>query len=255
MQAFVRSWAAWSPGRADRDAWVRWCRAPEELLCEGAPDVGFLPPMLRRRCGPLARVMLSAACGCGTPDELAHVSTVFASRHGNVNESIELMHRLAGREALSPTRFSHTVHNAQAALFSIAVGNRHGSSSLGAGAETFACGWLEALAFLERAPERPVLLVVGDVPLDPLFAPLVEEPRGIYAAAFLLERAGAAPGVSLRVQPAERLGVSLRVEQAEPGGPALRWPDALEFLRWQLSPAARLELGGSRRRWVFEKVH
>jgi hypothetical protein len=186
--------------------------------------------------------MLAAACACAAPDALARVATVFASRHGNLNESVELLHRLARREPLSPTRFSHTVHNAQAGLFSIAVGNRHGSSSVAAGEETFACGWLEALCFLERAPQRPVLLVVGDVPLDALFAPLVEEPPGCYAAAFLLERAGAAPGVSLRV------------EEAEPGGSARRWPDALEFLRWHLSPAARLELGSSRRRWVFEKA-
>jgi hypothetical protein len=255
MQALVRSWAAWSPGCEDRDAWVRWCRAPAELLSEGVPDVGFLPPLLRRRCGLLARAMLAAACGCAAPDELARVATVFASRHGNVNESIELLHRLACREPLSPTRFSHTVHNAQAGLFSIAVGNRHGSSSVGAGEETFACGWLEALCFLERAPERPVLLVVGDVPLGELLAPLVEEPPGSYAVAFLLEPAGAAPGVSVRLEQGEPPGVSLRLEQAEPEGPAPRWPDALEFLRWHLSPAARLDLVRSRRRWIFEKVH
>ena len=111
---------------------------------------------------------------------------MFASRHGSINESIELIECVARGLPLSPAKFSHTVHNAQAGLFSIAAGNRRASSSLAAQEDTLGHGWLEALAHLEREPERPLLLVVGDVPLAPTFAPLVKEPVCSYGAAFLL---------------------------------------------------------------------
>ncbi|MEE2678580.1 MAG: beta-ketoacyl synthase chain length factor [Myxococcota bacterium] len=236
----IQRWAAWSPGRSDSQAWKAWAAEPQPLVEEGAPDARFLPAMLRRRCSPLARVMLTAAFECCGESDRAEAPTVFASRHGNINESVVLFERLARREPLSPTRFSHTVHNAQAGLFSIAAGNRRGSSSIAAREDSFACGFLEALAFLQRTPERPVLLVVGDVPLSPTFAPLVEEARCTYAVALLLSR-GAGP--ELRFE---------RVAERREAG-RLPWPDAVEFLRWYLSGEQRLVLSGPGGGWAWQR--
>jgi hypothetical protein len=186
--------------------------------------------MLRRRCGALTRLVLTAAFGATTDTERPRVRTVFATRHGSINESIELLHQVVAQERLSPTKFSHTVHNAQAGLFCIAAGNRAASSSLAARADTFACGWLEALTFLEREPETPVLLVTSDVPLDPTFAALVREPRGAYGLGLLLARSGAGPGFDFDL-----------AARGEAG--ARPWPDAAEFLRFLLAGEARLELG------------
>jgi hypothetical protein len=229
-RAHVRRWFAWAPGLADAPAWQAWARAPEPLGTEGHPDAGFLPPMLRRRCTPLTRLVLTAAFGALQEEERPQVRTVFATRHGSINESIELLHQVVAGERLSPTKFSHTVHNAQAGLFCIAAGNRQASSSLAAGADTFACGWLEALTHLERDPEAPVLLVVSDVPLDPTFAVLVTEPPGAYGLGLLLARDGDGPAFDLD------LG-----GRSEPG--AKPWPDAAEFLRFLLAGEERLELG------------
>jgi hypothetical protein len=226
----VARWFAWSPGVEDRAAWESWAAAPRALALEGHPDAAFLPAMLRRRCTPLTRLVLTAAFGALEEEERSRVRTVFATRHGSINESIELLHAVVGSERLSPTKFSHTVHNAQAGLFCIAAGNREASSSLAARADTFACGWLEALTFLERAPEHPVLLVTSDVPLDPTFAVLVEEPRGAYGLGLLLTRAGDGPGFDFDL-----------AGRGEPG--ARPWPDATEFLRFLLADEERLELG------------
>jgi hypothetical protein len=186
--------------------------------------------------------MLAAAWHCCDEQELPRVATVFASRHGNINESIGLLERVAEGQPLSPTRFSHTVHNAQAGLFSIAADNREASSSIAAAESTFGCGWLEALTLLERAPERPVLLVVADAPLDPTFALRVEEPEAFYAVALLLGRAGN--------------GDALRLAVGRAGGPRRRrpWPDALAFLRWVLSDEPQLALDGGRCRWLWERA-
>ena len=234
-------WSAWSPGLEEPGAWQRWCAAPAPLALEGQPDGAFLPALLRRRCGPLARAMLATAFGCGDEGELARAATVFASRHGNINESIGLLERLAEGQALSPTRFSHTVHNAQAGLFSIAAGNREASSSVAARESTFGCAWLEALTLLARDPGRPVLLVMADAPLDPIFAVQVDEPGGFYSLALMLSPADGGAG----------LGFS--VGRSRDAGPRRAWPDALEFLRWYLSGEPRLELEAGRQLFVWER--
>jgi hypothetical protein len=229
-RAHVLRWSAWSPGVEDHAAWEAWASAPRALATEGHPDAAFLPAMLRRRCTPLTRLVLTAAFGALAEEERPRVRTVFATRHGSINESIELLHQVVKQERLSPTKFSHTVHNAQAGLFCIAAGNRQASSSLAACADTFACGWLEALTLLERDASCPVLLVTSDVPLDATFAALLKEPPGAYGLGMLLARAGDGPGFDLDL-----------AGRGEPG--AQPWPDAVEFLRFLLSQEARLELG------------
>ena len=237
----LRKWAAWAPGIEDAQAWLRWCAEPRELEAEGRPEASFLPALLRRRCSPLSRIMLTVAFECCGEDERAQVGSVFASRHGNINESIELLERLAHQLPLSPTRFSHSVHNAQAGLFSIAAGNRQASSSIAAETETFASGYLEALSFLERAPERPVLLVMADVPLADVFAKLVVEPVASYGLGLLLASDGPGPRLDF--------GITAGGKAAAPP----RWPDALEFLRWLESPEPRLSLGAGPRRFEWAK--
>ncbi len=240
--ATIAQWAAWAPEHEDHGAWERWAQAPAGLPYEGTPAAKFLPAMLRRRCSPLARMMLTAAFDCCEESERASVATVFASRHGNINESVGMFERLARREPLSPTKFSHTVHNAQAGLYSIAAGNREASSSLSASEDSFACGYLEALTFLERRPDRPVLLVVADAPLCDTFAPLVDEPPAAYAVALLLRRAP------------EGEGLTLSLEAGSAPRAARDWPDAIEFLRWHLSGEAALAFDAPERRWVWQRA-
>jgi hypothetical protein len=184
--------------------------------------------------------MLTAAFGCAEPEELARLRTVFASRHGSINESIGLLENVVRREKLSPATFSHTVHNAQAGLFSIAANNRAASSSLSAQEDSWAAAWIEALCFLERDPREPVLVVIGDVPLADTFAPLVAEAAVPYAFAVQVGAAGRGPAVELEL-----------AELDSPASAPPPWPPALEFLRWWLSPEQSLEQENrsSRARW------
>lgn len=241
MRVEVRRCAAWAPGIEDAAAWARWCASPKELEREGQPDVSFLPALLRRRCSPLARIMLHVAFRSCAAGELATVPTVFASRHGNINESIEMLEQLARGQGLSPTLFSHSVHNAQAGLFSIAAQNRAPSSSIAAQDDTFSCAWLEAMTLLARDPERRCLLVIGEVPLAKVFADLVDEPEACYGLALLLAAGDADAGFRVSLAP-----------NSEPRRRP-RWPDALEFLRFLESGAAAFELASSLRRTRWER--
>lgn len=235
--ATVRAWSGWAPGLESDDAWRDWATAPKPFPPTGHPEAKFLPAMLRRRCSPLTRIVLTAAWGCVDEGMLGNVRTVFASRHGSVNESIDMLEKIVQGERLSPAKFSHTVHNAQAGLFCIAAGNRQASSSLAAREDTFGCGWLEALTHLEREPDRPVLYVMGDVELAPAFARLIDEPPSSYAIAFLLARDAAGSQGALR----------LDIAGSDPA-PKTAWPHAGEFLRWWLGADETLALG--RFRWT-----
>jgi hypothetical protein len=241
IEARVRSWSAWSAGREDADAWRRWAAEPTPLERSGHPEARFLPPLIRRRCSPLSRIALTAAFECCGEQVRGRCASVFASRHGHINESVDLLDRLALRQPLSPTVFSHTVHNAEAGHFSLAASNGHGSSSIAAQSDTFGCGWLEAQALLEREPELPTLLVIADVPLESAFAGLVDEVEAAYGVALLLAASGAG----------ERLGFA--VEAASQARARPRWPDAVEFLRWLLSGEPRLRLGEGPRRFAWER--
>jgi hypothetical protein len=241
--AVLRNWSAWSPGREDTAAWRQWASDPEPLARDGCPEARFLPAMLRRRCSPLSRIVLTTAFECCDEGERSDVRTVFASRHGNINESIDLVESIARKLPISPTRFSHTVHNAQAGLFSIAAGNRKTSSSIAALEDTFACGYIEALTHLQREPESAVLLVVADVPLAPTFAKLIEEPAASYGVSLLLAADGTGPTISFGAAAAP---------DTSPRTPA--WPDAAEFLRWLLLGESELVLGTGPQRWRWERA-
>jgi hypothetical protein len=242
VRVAITRWAAWAPGLETQAAWQAWARAPRPLPVEGAPPAAFLPPLLRRRATPLTRIMLTALWACAPPEELQRLRSVFGSRHGSINESIELIEAVAKREKLSPAVFSHTVHNAQAALFSIAAGNRAASSSLAAQADTWANAFVEALTLLERDPTEPVLLAMGDVPLAETFAPLVDEAVTPYAFACRM-------AVAAKEEPA----VSLAIRDGGAPIPRTPWPDALEFLRWWLAGEPRLALGSRATHFEFTR--
>jgi len=234
----IARWAAWAPGIADADAWREWARAPAPLGFEGQPAVSFLPPLMRRRCNLLSRMMLEVAVGCCAEARLSVPACVFASRHGSVGTLVSLLEELAKHSPLSPAKFSHSVHNAQAGLFSIFAGNRAPSMSLAACEDTFAHGFLEALSALHRGRGEPVLFVVGDEPVPEPLGRLAEGQFGPYALALWLEA-----------------GDAVTLELGSSGGePAARaWPDALEFLRWWISAERELRLAHPPREWIWRR--
>lgn len=96
------------------------------------------------------------------------------------------------REALSPTSFAMSVHNAASGLISIAAGNRGFTTSLAADYDTPGAALLEAVG-LALGDDLPVVVACADeaAPRD-----LVPEPERfeLLAAALVLARPGTAAG-------------------------------------------------------------
>jgi hypothetical protein len=244
MRVAPARWAAWAPGIETPEEWRAWARDPEVLTARGAPAARFLPAMTRRRCDGHSRAMLQVAYACCEAELRGEVACVFASRHGSFATLVSLLQDLAANAPLSPTRFSHSVHNTPAGLFSIWARNRRPSTALAARGETFAHGFLEAACMLHREPERPVLLVIGDEPVPEPLESLADAAHGSYALALRLGAGGSA-SVGLRLE---------RAEESEPARPGVAgWPPALEFLRWWLSDASILRIPSRLHTWVFER--
>jgi hypothetical protein len=242
----LRDWRAWAPrtGGAPLESqadWKAWAQSPFALGCDGAPEVRFLAPPVRRRASRLTRLMLEVAWQCTGDAERARMRTVFASRHGAIHVAVKILAEIARAQPVSPLQFSHSVHNTQAGLFSIAAGNRAASSSVAAETDTFAHGFHDALLHLERAPQDSVLYVIGDEPIPDNLLHLVDEPPTAYAAAFLLAREGEGTP----------LDFSLDASRA-PRKPR-DWPDALEFVRFLASGAPELVLETGRRCWRWRR--
>ncbi len=132
----------------------------------------LLPPNERRRTTALIKLALQTAEDALARSRygMSELASVFASAEGDgeIVDRICTALTLPGHP-VSPTHFHNSVHNAPAGYWAIAAGSRKFSTSLAAGAATFAAGLLEAasVAVLER---EPVLLLAYDYALPPALA-------------------------------------------------------------------------------------
>ena len=147
--------------------WVAWDAHPQRHGAPASSELGFIDPLLRRRLSPMARISLKVAHDC--VHDLGSVRMVYASRHGELGRTTEMLRDLAVGESVSPTAFSMSVLNASAGLFSIARQDRSASTAVSAGEESFGFGLLEACLQLASKPDEPVLLVYADEPVPDVY--------------------------------------------------------------------------------------
>jgi hypothetical protein len=156
----------------DTSAWQQWL--PEGHCPEpnAQPDVSYLPSLLRRRLDRSGRMALATAWPC--VEGLASVPCVFASRHGVLDRTLELLTALARDEALSPTTFSLSVHNSSAGLFSIARGDRAAATAVAAGRDSHGMCRLEGANLIAEGTVQ-VLVCYADDEAPAQYAPCVQE--------------------------------------------------------------------------------
>jgi hypothetical protein len=130
-------------------------------------DVSFVEPSLRRKLSLLVKISLKVAHDC--TGQLNGVHLVFASRHGDLSGSTEMLNDLAEAQPISPTTFSMSVLNAFAGVFSISKQEQLSSTSITAGRSSFGFGLLEACLQWMSHPAVPVLYVYADIPASPLY--------------------------------------------------------------------------------------
>jgi hypothetical protein len=243
----IESWAACAPGVDTPQRWAQWAAAP--WLPEGEPQVALaaVAPMLRRRFAPLGRLAAQAAFdlagSVALPDDadLDDNPTVYASRYGETSRCLDLLADQARGQALSPTAFGLSVHNAIGAMIALTRGDRRNSSAVAAGRATAAAGVAEALGLLDDGA-RSASLIVYDAPLPAGYAMFEDEPTAHFAWAWQLRRPRAGErALHLDWQPAS----------AGDETPHPQLPASLQALWFGLSDAAQLtqQIDGRRCTW------
>ncbi len=145
-----------------------------------------IPAKLRRRMGPMERLM--AQCALGVLSDLPAAEIVLCSRYGNVDMLASLLRSISEHEPLSPMAFSLAVHNAAAGLLGQIRNDRTAHTALAAGRETLFSGLTDAYARLATDCERPIALVFGDWPLPKIYRRFTDLECGGTAMAFLMRR-------------------------------------------------------------------
>lgn len=240
----VADWAAWAPGLATRAEWRGWAASPALPQGDDTPALSEVPAMQRRRIERLGRMAIQAACWCD--DERvadSAVPLVFASRHGDVARSMELLNALTSDLPMSPTGFGLSVHNAIAALYSIARGHRGNYLALAGGRATVEAACIEAAGLLADGAQE-VRLVIYESPLPSIYAEFADEPDPFFAWCWRLTapRAGT---------PTLRLAWAADETATVPAPGSL--PHALDLHRFLLAGEAALEHAADGQRWRWTR--
>lgn len=236
IQFDIDQWQAWAPGLASIDDWAIWARDPRCPENDHEPDVSFLPAMQRRRLSRLARMAFAVATPLaqGQPP----MPLVYASRHGETPRTFAILNDLARKEALSPTQFSLSVHNAIIGLWSIQQGDNSEMTALAAEGDGLEHAILEAgLLLAEGAPS--VLVVVAEDQPPAAYKPWIDDVDFPYA-------------VALRLTPGQRWRLSLEADHAAHS--PTRWPHALELIRMLIDQQPLRQHQWKTRRWTWQQT-
>ncbi|MCD0492241.1 beta-ketoacyl synthase chain length factor [Chromobacterium violaceum] len=176
------------------DHLISWPGFAEVDNQTASPSLPQVPAMQRRRMSPLCKASLHAAFGL--PPECGDAPLVFASRYGDIGRSIELLTQLSEGEALSPTQFSLSVHNAIAALHGILSNHRGQYTAISAGGETIEAAFCEALGMLADGASA-VRLIACDAPLPEPYHAFESAAEPLLAWGCVIRAADRGPRLSL----------------------------------------------------------
>jgi hypothetical protein len=214
------------------EQWRQWAAGAHPVdLAAAVVQSSSVDAMLRRRLNPLARATLAVAERLLPHGEAARV--VYASRHGDLRRTLDLLESIAEEQPLSPTAFSLSVHNALPGLWSMLRGDRSAGLALAAGEESFCWGLVEAMAQALAFPQERVMLLYADEPLPGPYASF-ETQNAPPLAVGLIFGASAPQALELtwRTQPRAGTGVA-----------------AWAFLKSWFGPESRGQWQASNRCW------
>jgi len=221
----ISRWRAWAPGVTDVQAWRTWLNGELPPTTDEQPDVSYLPGLLRRRLDRFGRMALHTAWPCA--EGLDSVQYVFASRHGALNRTVELLTALADNDLLSPTLFTLSVNNSVAGLFAIARGDRSAATA-------------EAATMIAEGAKR-VLVTYTDDLVPSLYRALVSE-VGTHPFA-----------ISLLLTPAAETSLRCRLGRHAVSSAPEQSPEAA-LIRFLVEEVSQVELGVNQI-WRLEREH
>jgi len=245
----IEAWSAWAPGLTDADAWRQWARRPQLPGGDERPELPQYPMLLRRRAERLARMALHTVAQVRAA---AACPMVYASPRGETQRAVHMLRELATTGTVAPGPFSLSVHNAVAALESIAHADTGNYTALAAAGETAELAIVEALGLLAEGHDE-VIVTVYDETLPQCYRSDVAEADAAFAWSWRVARAEDGAGFELTwdgLETADGFGS----RDPGPGSRPPPLPPALRILQFFLSDAESLSHDGSHCRWTWRKV-
>lgn len=159
-------------------------KTPNTEVLYDIPDISFISARNRRRLSTMAKAALYCAERCCAGVQSPHI--VFASRHGEVSRTMEMVEHIVRGDEISPTDFSLSVHNATAGILSISKENRSPTTALAAGDDSFGWGLVEAYMTWENNPDTMVLYLYCDDHLPEILSGFEDKGECLHAIACLV---------------------------------------------------------------------
>jgi len=231
----VDSWRFWAPENSDPILWLEHWQTAGARAQDGNPDVAVIPPIQRRRASRLSRMVLSTALDVAAGEEIDY--SIFCSQHGEIVRTREILRSISSGTEISPSAFAQSVHNTGSGLYTIIAKSNAPSTSIAAGANTFAFAWIEAQAYLAINPAHKVMLVNFDEVLPAEYQRYSERVHCDHALALILSVAN---------------GAGIDMERAAPGEDNLL-PQGPQFLAWWLSDEAAFTVTADNQGWRWQR--
>lgn len=183
----------------------------------------------------LSKMALAAALDATAGQSVDY--SIFCSQHGELVRTRTILSSMIEGVELSPTAFAQSVHNTSSGLFTVLAKSNASSTSICAGANTFAYGWLEAQAYLSANPKHRVLLVDFDEAI----------PQEYQAYS---DQAVCDHSLALLIRVADERGIA--ISRTGPGEHGVL-PQGPLFLAWQQSDATTLSSTAEGQGWRWDR--
>ncbi|MDR1994340.1 beta-ketoacyl synthase chain length factor [Azonexus sp.] len=234
----IDHWGAWAPEIQDEGAWKIWAQAPYNPPQGDTPKLTFLPAMQRRRLSPMARMVFE--CAWPIAENHAPMAVVYASRHGETTRDFELLTTLAQGEALSPTSFGLSVHNAIIGQWSVIRQETVESVAISVEGDSAEHALLEACTLLEQGHDQVLVILAEELP-PPAWLPWLTDAPFSYVLAL---RVGRGNDWQLTLSTVEKTGIP---ESNQPSPLRLLQQLALDANHWQTHFHGRT--------WTWARAH
>jgi len=234
MSFNIDTWSANSVGINTDTSWKEWSLNLQWPESESI-DVDLIPAMMRRRMSTLSKLAVQTAIRLLNQSDIDYL--VFASRHGELHRSAELIKEIINGAEASPMSFSQSVHNTAAGLSTIASKKALPVTSIAAGENSFQSAITEAWIYLQEFPNNKVLLIDFDQPLPADYAEFEQKTFKGYALGLVLST-----------------GHTWQVAQATKSDTIDVLPQALSFLSHYLRKDTQWTIHGERTSWEWQQA-
>lgn len=209
------------------------------------PKLAFVPAMQRRRLSPFAKMALKVANESIDGIE-SDLPIVFSSRHGDLPKTSTLLADLADKNAISPTAFGLSVHNAIPSLFSILTNNKQAINAISAGQDSFMMALVDTYARLKSGLADEVLFIHADQKLPETYLGFQDEQQLSHALSMVVSLP------SSKVLAEGEQNISFSFEQFSKNL-IDNMPSSLLFSHWFNSAQQQVLLATNSYNWSLEK--